>query len=125
MGIIGRVPILPITVIGIFSAVCLSLTLNSPVEFYSSIHANKKYNEKIKNTISYNEIFLLHILYINFIIPIILSMYLILLQNFLVLNWIPDTAIVSYMKFTFCTLLLYSRQVSEDVIISYVFIDKK
>ena len=67
MGIICRVPILPITVIGIFSAVYLSLTLNSPVEIYSSIHANKKYNEKIKNTISYNEIFLLDILYINFI----------------------------------------------------------
>ena len=52
MAIICSVPILPITVIRIFSAVYISLTLNSPVEFYSSIQANEKYNKKIKNTIS-------------------------------------------------------------------------
>ena len=57
MGIIFHVPMLPTTLIRIFSALCLSLTLNSSVENYSSIHAIKENNWKIKNATCYNEIF--------------------------------------------------------------------
>ena len=57
MGIIFHVPILPITLIRIFLALYLSLTLNSSVENYNSIHAIKENNGKIKNATCYNEIF--------------------------------------------------------------------
>ena len=57
-----------------FSVVYLSLDSNSPVKIYSLIQANKKvcYIDILniqQKELSYNEIFLLHVLYINCIKP--------------------------------------------------------
>ena len=71
MGIACRMPILPISIIRGFFCSLLILDFKSGEEIYSPIYSNKKlcYINITKYTAD-NEIFLLHISYINILKPI-------------------------------------------------------